>query len=176
MIRWNYTGNGFWELEAEGESILKAYAYGESADGHRVDTRTAELTLKAWDMETSQMVLRFSGNEGLALVERLRVSASGVALADCELQSVNMREVVETRLLTPLAFSAPDRTAGDMYSAVWTDMRRKMLVVPYGNTMWLRWEASPLQAARMSCEGTSSARRKAGRVRWNVSKLALIAE
>ena len=62
MVRWNYTGNGFWELDAEGKTILKAYAYGESSDGRRVDSRTAELTLDAWDMDTNQMILRFSGN------------------------------------------------------------------------------------------------------------------
>lgn len=108
MVRWNYTGNGFWELEADGKPILKAYAYGESTDGRRVDSRTAELTLNAWDMEASQMILRFSGDEGLTLVERLSISPSGMPLADCELRSVNMQETVATRLLNPLVLSAPD--------------------------------------------------------------------
>ena len=154
MVRWNYTGNGFWELDAEGKTILKAYAYGESSDGRRVDSRTAELTLDAWDMDTNQMILRFSGNEGLALVERLSVSSDGLAVADCELRNVTMQEVVETRLLAPLVFSAPDIKERGARPAVWSDMWKKMLSIPYDNTMWQRWEAIPLQAGRMSCEAT----------------------
>ena len=112
MVRWNYAGNGFWELEAGGKSILKAYAYGESADGRRVDSRTAELTLNAWDMDTSQMILRFSGDEGLTLVERLSISPSGMPLADGELRSTNMQEDVATRMLDPLVLSVPDAERG----------------------------------------------------------------
>ena len=122
MVCWNYAGNGFWELDANGKNILKAYAYGESADGRRVDSRTAEMTLNAWDMENNQIILRFSGSEGLALVERLSVSPSGMAVASCELRSANPQESVKTRLLAPLVFSAPDRSTEGVCPAVWADM------------------------------------------------------
>lgn len=116
MVRWSYTGNGFWELEVDGKRILKAYAYGESADDRRVDSRTAELTLNAWDMENSRMILRLSGDEGLSLIEHLSISPSGRPLADCELRSVNMQETVATRLLDPLVLSVPDAERGALGS------------------------------------------------------------
>ena len=154
MDGWSYKKNGFWDLEIAGKKILKAYAYGESADGRRVDTRTADLTLEAQDMENGQLLLRFTGEEGLELVERLSLSPSGMAVAECELRSTD-KQNVETRLLAPLVFSMPNGKDGSSCPAVWTDLWKKMLVVPYDNTMWLRWEAVPLRAGRMSCEVTA---------------------
>ncbi|MDE7245848.1 MAG: hypothetical protein K2O18_18000 [Oscillospiraceae bacterium] len=154
MAHWSYIKDGFWELRDAGKKILKAYAYGESTDGRRVDTRTADLTLEVQDMEDSLLTLRFSGEEGLELIEHLGVSPDGMAFADCELRSSDNQDVA-TRLLVPLVFSAPDTNEGDVCPAVWADMWKKMLAVPYDNTMWLRWEAVPLRAGRMSCEVTA---------------------
>lgn len=153
MARWRYTKDGFWELETCGKKILKAYAYGESADGRRIDTREAEMTMQAWD-EKYGMIFRFTGREGLALVVRLSQSAPGMAVASCELRSTDGRPV-ETRQLAPLVFSAPDAKEGEARPAVWADMWKKMLCVPYDNTMWLRWEALPLRPGRTSCELTA---------------------
>lgn len=50
-MKWEYLGNGFWELEEDGKLILKACACGETTDGRRVDTRSAALKSK---QETDQ--------------------------------------------------------------------------------------------------------------------------
>lgn len=154
MVCWNYIGNGFWELKSDGKKILKAYAYGESADGRRVDTRTDDLTLNAWDSRSNQLILRFTGKEGLSLVERLNVDPDGMALVDCELRSADGQEDVATRKLAPLVFCPPDIDGGSECPAIWTDLWKKMLAVPYDNTMWVRWEAVPFRAGRMSSEIT----------------------
>ena len=78
MTGWIYTENGFWELEAEGKRILKAYARAESADGRCVDTRTARLEQHAG--EGGMQTLRFAGDEGLILTERLCVTREGIGL------------------------------------------------------------------------------------------------
>lgn len=153
MTSWSYTGNGFWNLETAGKKIMKAYAYAESTDGRRVDTRMASLTLHAYDKETGLLILRFTGEDGLELVERLGISSNGTALAECEIRSSDGQGVA-TRLLVPLVFSVPDMKEGDICPAVWSDLWKKMLAVPYDNTMWLRWEALPLRSGRMSCEVT----------------------
>lgn len=149
MVQWNYIGNGLWELKADEKNILKAYAYGESVDGRRVDTRTAELTMIAWNLEKQEMILRFSGNEGLDLVEHLSISPSGVALAACRLQSTDTQEAVMERLLTPLVSSGPDRKARGVDLAVWVDMGKKILIVPYDNTP--RWKKA-VRIARLAAE------------------------
>ena len=65
MTGWIYTGNGFWELEAEGKRILKAYARAESTDGRCIDTRSARLEEQT--KEGRNQTLLFSGEEGLIL-------------------------------------------------------------------------------------------------------------
>ena len=69
MAHWNYTENGFWELEDAGRKLLKAYACAEGADGRKVDTRSA--TLEAQEEADGVLLLRFAGEEGLILTERL---------------------------------------------------------------------------------------------------------
>ena len=147
MTGWIYTENGFWELEAEGKRILKAYARAESADGRCVDTRTARLEQHAG--EGGMQTLRFAGDEGLILTERLCVTREGMAWADCTLQEADGKEAA-SRLLIPLIFSAPDTKEGNPAAAIWKDLWVRMLCVPYDNTMWLRYEALPLKAGRRS--------------------------
>lgn len=147
MAGWIYTGNGFWELEAEGKRILKACARAESTDGRYVDTRTARL--EEHTQKDGTQTLRFSGEEGLILTERLSVTPGGMAWADCTLQEADGTEAA-SRLLTPLVFSAPDTKEGISAPAIWKDLWIRMLCVPYDNTMWLRYEALPLKAGRRS--------------------------
>ena len=151
MAGWIYTENGFWELEAGEKHILKACACAESADGRLVDTRTARLESRA--EENGILTLRFQGEEGLILTERLAVSEGGMAWADCSLQEADGSEV-STRLLLPLIFSSPDTKKGGEIPDIWKDLWVRMLCVPYDNTMWLRYEALPLRAGRRSYDLT----------------------
>ena len=93
--------------------------------------------------------LRFAGDEGLILTERLCVTREGMAWADCTLQEADGKEAA-SRLLIPLIFSAPDTKEGNPAAAIWKDLWVRMLCVPYDNTMWLRYEALPLKAGRRS--------------------------
>lgn len=151
MAHWNYTENGFWELEDAGRKLLKAYACAEGADGRKVDTRSA--TLEAQEEADGVLLLRFAGEEGLILTERLGQTPDGMAWADCTLQSADGGEV-STRLLTPLVFSSPNTEDKETSPELWRDLWVKMLVVPYDNTMWLRYEAVPLRAGRKSYDLT----------------------
>ena len=151
MAGWIYTENGFWKLEAGEKHILKACACAESADGRLVDTRTARLETRA--EENGLLTLRFQGEEGLILTERLAVSEGGMAWADCSLQEADGSEV-STRLLLPLIFSSPDTKKGGEIPDIWKDLWVRMLCVPYDTTMWLRYEALPLRAGRRSYDLT----------------------
>ena len=151
MTGWTYMENGFWELEAGGKRILKACARAESADGRQVDTRTARLESRM--EENGILTLRFLGDEGLILTERLSVSEGGMAWADCTLQEADGSNAA-AGLLIPLIFSAPDTKESGSAPAIWKDLWVRMLCVPYDNTMWLRYEALPLRAGRRSYDLT----------------------
>ena len=103
--------------------------------------------------ENGILTLRFLGDEGLILTERLSVSEGGMAWADCTLQEADGSEAA-AGLLTPLIFSAPDTKDGGSAPAIWKDLWVRMLCVPYDNTMWLRYEALPLRAGRRSYDLT----------------------
>lgn len=151
-MKWEYAENGFWELEDQGKRILKAYACGETPDGRRVDTRQAVLT----DVRQAgnSLELFFKGEEGIDLTERLGVTETGMAWAQCGI-SERDGKTIESRLLKPLVVSAPGEKSGKAAVSIWKDLWMKMLTVPYDNTMWLRYEALPLKAGRKSYEVTA---------------------
>ncbi|MBD8973072.1 MAG: hypothetical protein EGQ63_04470, partial [Clostridiales bacterium] len=57
---------------------------------------------------------------------------------------------VETRCLVPLVVQEAPETNEKLWKSLWS----KMLLVPYDNTMWLRYEAVPLRAGRKSYDLT----------------------
>ncbi|MBP3719916.1 MAG: hypothetical protein J6J41_01135, partial [Clostridia bacterium] len=87
-----------------------------------------------------------SGN--LILTEYLSVSGDG-AIARCGLRRKDGQPVC-TRSLTPLiAHGKEDETP-----YLWRDLGAKMLLVPYDNDMWMRYEATALRAGRKSWDLT----------------------
>lgn len=151
-MKWEYAENGFWELEDQGKRLLKAYAFGETPDGRRVDTRQAVLTEVRQNDDTLELL--FSGEEGIDLTERLGVTETGMAWGQCCITERN-GETIESRLLKPFVISAPEEKGGKETVSIWKDLWMKMLTVPYDNTMWLRYEALPLKAGRKSYEVTA---------------------
>lgn len=151
QIVWNYSGNGFWELNWDGVSLFKAYAAAFHVDGRHIDTRNAAFIRQERSEHDNEgvLLLTFQDDNGLCLRERLTVSKSGVPEASCCLCAED-GEAVETRRLTPLIMQ---ETAGD-HLKLWKSLWAKMLLVPYDNTMWLRYEAVPLRAGRKSYDLT----------------------
>ncbi|MDO4292448.1 MAG: hypothetical protein Q4C65_04360 [Eubacteriales bacterium] len=148
MGSWTYEEGGFWELERKGKRVLRAYAYGESEDGRRVDTRMARLESREED--EGVLTLRFLGAEGLRLIQRLG-EEDGMAWAESVLEEADGSRTA-TRRMVPLVFSAPEKK--ENIPAIWKDLWMRMLTVPYDNTMWLRYEALSLRAGQTSYEVT----------------------
>ena len=143
QIKWKYTGNGFYALEWEGTSLLKAYAMACHVDGRKIDTRTADLAGEERSEDGRTLVLTFCDENGLCLKEKLVVSEEGVPEASCCLFSED-GSPVETRRLVPMVIREGEGSGLKFWKSLWT----KMLLAPYDNTMWLRYEAVPLRAGR----------------------------
>lgn len=75
-----------------------------------------------------------SWKNGLVLTEYLRVTEQ-VPSAMCELSETG--KTVETSWLVPLVFYSPENNTLKIWKSLWT----QMLLVPYDNTMWTRYEA-----------------------------------
>lgn len=126
--------------------LLKAEAYAEDASGRIIRTKTAELI--GTNTEQREMSLIFREENGLVLTERLGLTGEG-AYAQCILSDADGREV-ETNDMVPLSISS----AGDGSLDLWGSLRSRMLLVPYDNDMWARYEAAPLEPGRKSADLT----------------------
>lgn len=150
-ITWKYSGSGFFELCWDQISLFKAHAEAFHIDGRCIDTRNAifEKEEKDADGKGNVLTLTFYNGDGLRLQEKLTVSEDGVPEASCCLSAENGSEV-ETRRLIPLIMQEGEGEHLKLWKHLWA----KMLLVPYDNTMWLRYEAAPLRAGRKSYDLT----------------------
>ena len=146
-IFWTCTENGTFELHWEGKRILQAYAQAFHVDGRRMDSRYSRLTDKV--EEGGRLKLTFERDDDLILTEELEVLENHVPVAKVSLSSSEGKGV-ETRCLVPLVVQEAPETNEKLWKSLWS----KMLLVPYDNTMWLRYEAVPLRAGRKSYDLT----------------------
>lgn len=147
QTKWLYIGDGVFELHWGEAPVLSAHAEANHIDGRYIDTREAELT--AMKEEDSRLTLTFEAENGLVLTEHLCFGGGRAPTAWAAL-STKSGEAVETRCLMPLVLCAARQNTLRLWKSLWT----KMLLVPYDNTMWLRYEAQPLRAGRKSCDMT----------------------
>ncbi|MBQ9309165.1 MAG: hypothetical protein IJ229_14685 [Clostridia bacterium] len=133
--------------EVPGQSplpVLSAYAKA-TADGTVLDSRLAEKVEE--ERQGSDLVLTFVFPE--YLLKETLTAQDEYATAQLTLQSRDGKQVT-TNDLTPLVAGS----TGDASPYVWRDLRSKMLLVPYDNDMWIRYEAIALHAGIRSADVT----------------------
>lgn len=145
-ILWDVLDNGRFELIWDDAAVLGAYAQARHIDGRMIDTREAKMTEKTCLPDGWKLV--YSSENNLMLTEYLRVTEEGVPTAVCELSEKGKK--VETSRLVPLIFCGPGNNTKKIWKSLWT----QMLLVPYDNTMWTRYEAQPLKPGRRSYDLT----------------------
>ena len=143
---WQAEEGGIFTLYEGGRPLLSASAAAQDAEtGEIIDSRRG--TPAGEEKTEDGLILTWeSGN--LILTEYLSVSGDG-AIARCGLRRKDGQPVC-TRSLTPLiAHGKEDETP-----YLWRDLGAKMLLVPYDNDMWMRYEATALRAGRKSWDLT----------------------
>lgn len=148
-VKWQCKKDGIFELLWDDVVVLSAYAKAYHVDGRAIDTRTAMLKKKELAQDGKEQVFVFGAENGLCLTERLVISESGAPVVSCSLSQEDGQEV-ETNRLLPLVAEG----LGDQAPKIWKSIWSKMLLVPYDNTMWLRYEAQPLRPGRKSYDLT----------------------
>lgn len=148
-IAWQYQENGTFALLWGDVAVLSGYARAYHVDGRVIDTRTAVLKKQEMTHEERGQVLTFAAENGLCLTQRLAFADGGTPVVSCALSQQN-GQAVETNRLLPLIAEG----LGDKAPRIWKSIWSKMLLVPYDNTMWLRYEAQPLRAGRKSYDMT----------------------
>ena len=145
QLIWKAEENGQFTLWEGDCPLLTASA--RAMDGDTViDTREAEL--KTCEETDGGLRLTYENAAGLHLTECLEVRGDR-AQAQCILSRAD-GQPVRTNSLTPLVARAKDDTG----PYLWRDLGAKMLLVPYDNDMWMRYEAVALHAGRRSADVT----------------------
>ena len=144
---WRAEEHGVFTLYLGDSPLLSASAFAKDAKtGCTIDTREAIL-MEARGRE-NDLTLVYENQNGLVLTERLTVTDAG-AVAQCVLRRRDDSPVC-TNSLTPLIAHGK----GDDTPYLWRDLGAKILLVPYDNDMWMRYEAVALRAGRKSYDVT----------------------
>ncbi|MBQ6361486.1 MAG: hypothetical protein IJJ25_10145 [Lachnospiraceae bacterium] len=145
--RWNYEENGMFTLYAGETAVLTAYARAADTRLGSLDTRAARLIRK--ESGKSNLLLVFRNAAGLELYEYLSVR-DDKPFARCELRAKD-GSYAESNDLRPLIM----RAKNDYDSPyLWRGLQSKMLLIPYDNDMWSRYEAAAFSAGRRSADMT----------------------
>lgn len=137
LLEWCYNEN----------KIIEFYAEAICEDGSIIDSRLStciEVTEKE-----EQMTLNFKYGD-FVLKEIIEIQEDECISVQCELENTSGKQI-HMRQVKPIIAKAPDSNSPAFLRSLWT----KMLLVPYDNTMWVRYEAVPLRPGRISYDVTA---------------------
>lgn len=143
--------NGLFAYSLKGEQICKGYAAAKTLDGREIDTRRAKLISKeVVSDEIDCICARLLYQEGrLQLRQELTVYENGAATSQIFLH--DEKELTNTRYLVPFATPYPDKEGKELFLS----LDQKMLLVPYDNDMWSRYESAVPACGRKSYDVTA---------------------
>ena len=147
--------NGSFFYLKHGRKIQCAFSSAESADGRRIDTRTAEMgetvigaiTTELGDAET---VTTSFCEEGLILEREIQIFAEAEYIVVKAYLKDSTGETA-TRHIEPIDTAYPTTECDPLF----LELDQKMLLVPYDNDMWVRYESTPLRPGRRSYDVTA---------------------
>lgn len=134
----------------DGMRIRRFHSQASVVDGRRLNTRTAKRAdIRELDVNTPwgpgrTLCVEYCDEDlrleqHLTLLDSCRELIASVALHD-------MRKPTETNFLAPLDNPYPEADERLLFRS----LDQRMLLAPYDNDMWTRWEATPLRPGRTS--------------------------
>ena len=145
---------GIFSWMEEDQLLVSFHGEAYHEDGRCIDTRKSrECGRKLYECEDAFgrglcLEITFQAENGLTLREQLTVYDNGTAAVRCILQEQG-NETAAARLL-PTVTEAPGKEGLPLLQS----LRTKMLLTPYDNTMWARYEAVPPRPGRCSYDLT----------------------
>ena len=147
--------NGTFFYLLRGQRIQWAHSDAATVDGRRISTKTGERREVSVQPQTDglrkgMLVTSIFEENGLQLEQQLLLPETEdwisvqVFLTDCTGETV-------TRELAPIATPYPDPSGKPLFLS----LDQRMLLVPYDNDMWVRYEETPLRPGRRSYDVTA---------------------
>ncbi len=147
--------NGSFFYLQNGRKIQCAYSSAESADGRKIDTRTAQMGETVFgsidtELGRAETVTTFFTEEDLMLEREIQLFAeAGYIIVKAYLK--DLKGETATRHIEPIDTAYPTKECDPLF----LELDQKMLLVPYDNDMWVRYESTHLRPGRRSYDVTA---------------------
>ena len=147
--------NGSFVYYQNGEKIIGAHSSARVKDGRRVNTRTAKRCgseiVDACDVfGKGKTVVNTFEEEGLVLTQRITMYDDADFL-NVQIALKDTIKLTETNYLSAFETIYPDWT----YKPLFLSLDQKMLLTPFDNDMWVRYESTPPRPGRTSYDVTA---------------------
>lgn len=147
--------NGAFFYLQNGRKIQCAYSSAESSDGRQINTRTAlmgetVLATITTELGEAQTLTTSFSEEDLTLEREIQIFPD----EDYIVVKVYLKDQngeTATRHLEPIDTAYPTAECDPLF----LELDQKMLLVPYDNDMWVRYESTPLRPGRRSYDVTA---------------------
>lgn len=132
----------------DGERIRHGFSSADTTDGKTISTRTALLQSRRTDdvmdcLGSGRRIVSVFEENSLILRQELTLYPEGDLVVQIFLQSKEGGNV-STRYMVPFFAPYPDASGKELFLS----LDQKMLLVPYDNDMWLRYESCVPAAGR----------------------------
>ena len=147
--------NGSFVYYRNGEKIIGAHSSARVKDGRRIDTRTAartgtEVREQADCFGSGKTVVNTFEDEGLILTQYISMY-EGEDFLNVQISLKDRFKLTETNYLSAYETIYPDWS----YKPLFLSLDQKMLLTPFDNDMWVRYESTPPRPGRTSYDVTA---------------------
>lgn len=146
--------NGLTAYRMGGEEICKFYSQAEVVDGRKIDTRNAFL--KSWEQRAVSdrtgkgvLITAIYQADDLTMRREITLCENGSLIVQLFLH--DGKQLTKTRFLAPFATPYPDGDGKELFLS----LDQKMLLAPYDNDMWMRYESAVPACGRKSYDVTA---------------------
>ena len=149
-----FLDNGTFFYLKDGERIHHGFSCADTETGNRISTRTAALQSRSAEAVSDRLgngrqIVSVYGEKGLTLTQKIVLYPEGDLTVQIFLKEDG--KLTRTRYMVPYFAPYPDASG----KRIFLSLDQKMLLVPYDNDMWLRYESCVPAAGRPSYDVTA---------------------
>ena len=147
IVQIDFMNDGSFRYILKGSPVHFAFSKASVADGRTIDTRSAKRKeVLTEEKEDAEHIYAFYEQNGLRLIQHFVLKEEiRYFIISCVVEDLRHKKT-ESNYIAPLDFGYPNDTCESLFKS----LEQKMLLVPYDNDMWVRYESAPLRPGRTS--------------------------
>lgn len=149
-----FLDNGTFFYLKDGARVHHGFSCADTETGNRISTRTAALQSRSAEavsgcLGNGRQIISVYEEKGLTLTQKIVLYSEGDLTVQIFLKEDG--KLTRTRYMVPYSAPYPDASG----KRIFLSLDQKMLLVPYDNDMWLRYESCVPAAGRPSYDVTA---------------------